>query len=69
MTRSRAIALIVTTRKAMLAHAGERLPPETKRLRDGAAVLERVLLDVRAGRLDAFELSYPRPLHVTISSD
>ena len=68
MPRTRAIALIVSTRKAMLAHAEERLPDDAQRMRDGAAALERLLLDVRAGRVDAFELMHPSPIHVTVSS-
>lgn len=69
MTRSRAIALIVTARRTMLAHADERLPADAKRMRDGAASLERLLLDVRAGRVDSFELMHPSPIYVTVTSD
>lgn len=68
MSRTHAIALLVSTRKSMLAHSDERLPADAKRMRDGAAALERLLLDVRAGRVDAFELMYPTPIHVTVSS-
>jgi len=69
MPRTRAIALLVATRKALLAHADERLPSDTKRVRDSAAALERLLLDVRAGRVDSFELTFPSPMHVTVSSE
>jgi hypothetical protein len=68
MSRTHAIALLVATRKTMLAHADERLPADARRMRDGAASLERLLLDVRAGRVEAFELLYPSPIHVTVSS-
>lgn len=67
--RPRAIALIASSRKTMLAHADERLPADAKHLRDGAASLERLLLDVRAGRVDSFELMYPSPIRVTVSSE
>lgn len=69
MPRSRAIALIVSTRKAMLSHADERLPADNQKLVDGAASLERLLLDVRAGRIDSFELTFPEPILITVSSD
>ena len=49
MPRARAIALIVVTLKTMLEHSDERLPADAKRIRDAAASLERLLLDVRAG--------------------
>lgn len=68
MPRSRAIALVASARHAMLAHADERLPADAKRLREGAASLERLLLDVRAGRVDSFELAYPSPIKVVVSS-
>jgi hypothetical protein len=69
MPRARAIALIVATLKTMLEHADERLPADAKRIHDTAASLERLLLDVRAGRIDSFDLTYPSPIHVTISSE
>ncbi|WP_090542836.1 hypothetical protein [Paraburkholderia caballeronis] len=69
MPRTRAIALIVTARRTMLAHADERLPADAQRMRDGAIALERLLLDVRAGRVDSFELMHPTPIHVTVSSE
>ena len=69
MPRSRAIALIVSTRKAMLSHANERLPADNRKLVDGAASLERLLLDVRAGRVDSFDLTFPEPIHVTVLAD
>lgn len=69
MSRPRAIALIASTRSTMLAHAEERLPADAQALRDGAASLQRLLLDVRAGRVDAFELMYPSPMAVTVASE
>ena len=69
MSRPRAIALIASARNTMLAHAEERLPADAKPLRDGAASLHRLLLDVRAGRVDTFELMYPSPIQVTVASE
>ncbi|HTH59610.1 MAG TPA: hypothetical protein VL689_05585 [Paraburkholderia sp.] len=69
MPRPRAIALIVLTRKTVLSHADERLPADAKRLRDDAASLAQLLLDVRAGRINAFELTFPSPMHVTVCAD
>jgi len=67
--RTRAIALIVSARKALLAHADERLPADAKRMRDDAAALERLLLDVRAARVDSFQLMHPTAIHVVVSSE
>lgn len=65
-SRPRAIALIVNARKTLLADADERPPADAWPLHDAAAELERLLLDVRAGRVDAFELAQPRPVRVTV---
>lgn len=69
MPRRRAIALIVATRRSILANADERLPSDAQRAHNEAAQLERLLLDVRACRLDAFELGQPPHTHVTVSAD
>jgi len=69
MSRRSAIALIVSARKRLLADAGERPEAEAQPLDDTAAQLERLLLDVRARRIDAFELTHPTRLHITISAD
>jgi hypothetical protein len=69
LSRRSAIALIVSTRKKLLAEAGERMPAEAQPLLDTAAQLERLLLDVRACRIDTFELAYPVRVHISISAD
>jgi hypothetical protein len=69
MPRARAIALIAQTRKTVLSHANERLPADAKRLHDDAASLAQLLLDVRACRVDSFELTFPSPMHVTVCAD
>ncbi len=69
MSRRSAIALIVGTRKKLLADANERLPADAQPLHDTAQQLERLLLDVRACRIDTFELTRPAPTQVTISAD
>ncbi|WP_258002345.1 hypothetical protein [Burkholderia sp. WAC0059] len=68
MPRHRAIALIVSIRQSMLEKIDERLPDDAQRTREAAAELERLMLDVRAGRLDSFELKSPSPMHVTVST-
>lgn len=68
MSRRSAIALIVGSRKKLLAEADERLPADAQPLYDAAAQLERLLLDVRAHRIDEFVLSQPA-MHVMISAD
>ncbi|WP_027794115.1 hypothetical protein [Paraburkholderia acidipaludis] len=69
ISRPSAIALIARARKKLLADAGECVPSEAQPLLDRAAQLERLLLDVRACRIDAFELTDPTPVHITISAD
>jgi len=68
MPRRRAIAMILRVREELLANAAEPSangpPPH-----EIAAELDRLLLDVRAGRVDAFELSRPTPVHVMICPD
>jgi hypothetical protein len=69
MPRRRAIALIVRVRNELLAKAAERLPADAEPLHETAAQLERLLLDVRACRIDEFELHQPTTVRVTISAD
>ncbi|WP_293046569.1 hypothetical protein [Paraburkholderia sp.] len=69
MPRKRAIALIVGARNDLLSHAAERIPADAQPLNETAAQLERLLLDVRAGRINEFELHHPAHIHVWISAD
>lgn len=69
MPRRRAVALIVRVRDELLAKAAERLPADAAPLHDTAAQLERLLLDVRAGRIYEFELHHPTTVHVTVAAD
>ncbi|WP_157025125.1 hypothetical protein [Paraburkholderia heleia] len=69
MSRPSAISLIVRSRNALLADADERPLTEAERLRTAAADLTRLLFDVRAGRVNAFELNEPARMRVVISSD
>ncbi|CAG9264942.1 conserved hypothetical protein [Paraburkholderia unamae] len=69
MSRTSAIALIVRSRKSLLADAEERMPADAERLNAAAADLTRLLLDVRAGRVNAFELNQPTRMRVFISAD
>ncbi|WP_028225983.1 hypothetical protein [Paraburkholderia ferrariae] len=69
MSRRSAIALLVDTRKKLLADANGRLPAAAQPLHDTAQQLERLLLDVRACRIDSFELTHPAPVQVTVSAD
>jgi hypothetical protein len=69
MSRTSAIALIVNSRKSLLADAEERMPADAERLRAAAENLTRLLLDVRAGRVHAFELNEPTRMRVFISAD
>ncbi|QGZ55368.1 hypothetical protein [Paraburkholderia acidiphila] len=69
MSRPSAIALIVRSRKSLLADADEHPSAEAERLRAAAADLTRLLLDVRAGRMNAFELNEPTRMRVVVSAD
>lgn len=69
MSRPSAIALIVRSRKSLLADAEERMPDDAERLNAAAADLTRLLLDVRAGRVNAFDLKEPARMRVIISAD
>ncbi|MFT0168965.1 hypothetical protein [Paraburkholderia mimosarum] len=69
MSRPSAIALIVRSRKALLIDADERMPAEAERLRAAAEDLTQLLFDVRAGRVDAFDLYEPTRMRVVVSAD
>jgi hypothetical protein len=69
MSRRSAIALIVNARTALLANTDERPPDDAQHSQARVADLTRLLFDVRAGRVDEFELKEPTPMHVTVSSD
>jgi hypothetical protein len=69
MSRPSAISLIVRSRKSLLADAEERMPADAERLHAAAANLTQLLLDVRAGRVNAFELHEPARMRVFISAD
>ena len=69
MSRTSAIALIVNSRKSLLADAEERMPADAQRLHAAAENLTRLLLDVRAGRVNAFELNEPTRMRVFVSAD
>jgi hypothetical protein len=69
MSRPSAIALIVRSRNALLTDAEERMPAEAERLRAAAADLTQLLLDVRAGRVNAFDLYEPARMRVVVSAD
>lgn len=69
MCRRSAIALIVRARSTLLADNDDQPAAEIQRQQSRVADLTRLLFDVRAGRVSAFELQYPAPMHVTISSD
>ena len=69
MSRPSAISLIVRSRKTLLADADERPPAEAECLRAAADDLTRLLFDVRAGRVNAFELNEPMRMRVVVSAD
>jgi hypothetical protein len=69
MSRTSAITLIVNARKSLLADAEERMPGGAEHLHAAAEALMRLLLDVRAGRVNVFELKEPARMRVFVSAD
>jgi len=69
MPRRRAIALIVRIRKDLPAQAAERSRADASPRHPTDAELERLLLDVRAGRIHEFELYRPTHIRVMICPD
>ncbi|HKT97393.1 MAG TPA: hypothetical protein VJS30_12765 [Paraburkholderia sp.] len=69
MSRRRAIALIVNARTTLLASFDERPPTDAQHHEARVADLTRLLFDVRAGRVNEFELNEPTPMHVIVASD
>jgi len=67
--RRSAIALLMKSRKSLLADAEEQTPAVAERLHAAAEDLTRLLLDVRAGRVQVFELNEPTRMRVVISAD
>lgn len=67
MSRSSAVALLVDTRQALRARFGDKASPEAQHVERMLLEVERLLLDVRAGRTFAFDLEFPSPLHVIVS--
>lgn len=68
VSRSRAISLLVETRQSLLAEADHSSSPtEAQRMRAAVDQIDRLLLDVRAGRTREFELSNPTPMHIVVS--
>jgi hypothetical protein len=67
MRRTSAVALIVDVRQHLQSQLNEHAVEEARRLHAAIDELTRLLLDVRAGRTNEFELTSPAPLHITIS--
>ena len=68
MSRKSAVALLVATRRALITEIQEKPPYDTRHLDQLLSELERLLLDVRVGRIREFDLEYPRRVHVIVSS-
>jgi hypothetical protein len=67
MTRTSAVALLVGTRRALRDELQDKPAHETSRTERMIQNLERMLLDVRAGRTSEFDLEYPSRVHVIVS--
>ena len=69
MSRRSAISMIMNARTTLLAKNGEHLPANAQHHETLVANLTRLLFDVRAGRVDEFELNGPTAMHVTVAAD
>lgn len=68
MSRQRAVARIVSEQALLRQHASAGTGPTAEEA-TRAQQLERLLFDVRAGRLAQFVLPADRPLHVFVTSE
>ncbi len=67
MTRTSAVALLVGSRRAIRDELEDKPAQDSSRSERMLQNLERMLLDVRAGRTSEFDLEYPLPVHVIVS--
>lgn len=65
MPRQAAIARLIVNRRELAQSAIE----QGEHSEETIQVLDRLILDVRAGRVDAFELRHPGRSRVTVSAD
>ncbi|MBC8738564.1 hypothetical protein F6X40_17540 [Paraburkholderia sp. UCT31] len=56
VSRRRAVQELVTRRRLLTEELEQAKPPDCAALENGISDLERLILDVRAGRLNVFEL-------------
>ncbi|WP_118179518.1 hypothetical protein [Paraburkholderia phosphatilytica] len=67
MRRTSAVALIVDVRQHLQNQLKGHAASDTHKLQAAIDDVTRLLLDVRAGRTNDFEITAPTPLHITIS--
>ncbi len=67
MSRRSAVGLLVDTRQTLAKGLHEKAQQEVERNQQRLQEVERLLLDVRAGRTREFQLAFPNPIHVIVS--
>jgi hypothetical protein len=67
MSRTSAVALLVAARRALTAELHEKPRHDANRTEQLLTDVERLLLDVRAGRTREFDMDYPHHVHVIVS--
>jgi hypothetical protein len=67
MSRTSAVALLVQKRRAIFDGLKDKAAHEMSREEQTLKTLERLLLDVRIGRIREFDIENPMPLHIIIS--
>jgi hypothetical protein len=67
MTRTSAVALLVGSLRAIRDELQDKPAHEASRSERMLKNIERMLLDVRAGRTSEFDVEYPSLVHVIVS--
>jgi len=68
MSRASAVGLLVDARQALTADLRDKPPQEAERHQRMLQDVERLLLNVRAGRTNEFHLEFPTRVHVLVSN-
>ncbi len=68
MSRTSAVALLVDARQALTANLRDKPQQEAERNQRMLQDIERLLLNVRAGRTNEFHLEFPNRVHVLVSN-
>lgn len=68
MSRTSAVALLVDARRAIVHEREDRAAHDAPRYERLLGEVERLLLDVRVGRVREFDLEFPSHVHVIVAN-